>query len=274
MRVDFRAAGLLVALAGCPEPELPLDDAGRPITLGSVRIWTYPKGAQATMDGELVITQTPATFVREAGEYELTFQLEGAESYTTTIRVDAGEERTVRLDLPQPPDATVTVTSDVEGAKVRINGYTRGRTPLKKAITKPGPLDVTVEGPFKKARSFRGQLEIGEQKRYHADFSETASVAEDAKGRLTLGMKPDGVVFDEAGERLGRSPLVDFEMEAGPQRLTLRSADGRRERTVEIVVEPGEKVVYRFRLRESDLVPGAENETGPEGPAAPSEGNE
>jgi hypothetical protein len=253
-----RWAWLLLVLGGCQEPERPLDDAGRPITLGSVRIWTYPKGAKGFIDGELVITQTPATFVREAGEYEVRFQLEGAEPYETTIRVEAGEERTVRLDLPKPPEATVTVTSDIEGAKVRINGYTRGRTPLEEATTKPGPLDVTVEGPFEKARSFRGQLEIGEQKHYHADFSRTASVADDATGRLTLGMKPDGVVFDESGHRLGRSPLVDFEMPAGPQRLTLRSSDGRRERTVEIMVKPGEKAVYRFRLRESDEVRGAE----------------
>lgn len=247
--------------AACQKTELPRDDAGRPITLGSVRIWTYPKGAQGFIDGELVITRTPATFVREAGTYRLRFQIPGAEPYETTIRVEAGEERMVRLDLPEPPDATVTVTSDVDGAKVRINGYTRGRTPLEKAVTKPGPLDVTVEGPFRRARSFRGQLEIGEQKTFHADFSKTSSAAADARGRLTLGMKPDGVVFDEAGKRLGATPLVDFELDAGDRRLTLRSADGSRERTVEIIVKPGQKAVYRFRLRESDAVRGTEAES-------------
>ncbi|MEM1025999.1 MAG: PEGA domain-containing protein [Myxococcota bacterium] len=269
MAPTLRAFSLTLALlsgTACQKAELPRDDAGRPITLGSVRIWTYPKGAQGFMDGELVITRTPATFVREAGDYRLRFQVPGGEPYETTIRVEAGKERMVRLDLPQPPEATVTVTSDVEGAKVRINGYTRGRTPLEKAVTKPGPLDITVEGPYRRARAFRSELAIGEQKSFHADFSKTSSAAADARGRLTLGLKPDGFVFDEDGEKLGTTPLVDFELEAGDRRLTLRSADGARERTVEIVVKPGQRAVYRFRLRASDALPGfelpAEKENG------------
>ena len=149
----------------------------------------------------------------------------------------------------------MTVTSDIQGASVRINGYKRGVTPLQKVITKPGALDVTVVGPAHRARSFKSKLEIGEQKSFHVDFSRTTTVAPGAKGRLTLGMKPDGVVLDERGASLGESPLVRKTVRAGVRTLLLRTLDGRYERKVQVEVKPDDLVVYRFQLRDADEVP-------------------
>jgi hypothetical protein len=243
-------AVLLVAASGWGCPDAAPEDG-----LGKVRIWTYPKGAQGWIDGELVIVRTPATLVKPAGVYDLELRVPGAEPYRTSVRVVAGTERKVRFDLPKPPDATVTVTSDVLGASVRINGYKRGETPLERAVTLPGPLDITVEGPGHRARAIRATLGIGEQRVFHVDFAETTTVAADSTGRLTLGLKPDGYVVDEEGRTLGETPLVRRSTEAGLRSLILRSLDGARERKVEVEVPAGVTAIYRFRLREEDDVP-------------------
>jgi hypothetical protein len=242
--------GLMLGV-GC-EQSPPIGPDGKPVTVGQVKLWTYPKGAKVWVDGELEVVSTPATLVKEAGTYSLEFQVPGAESYETDVTIYPGRSRTLRFDLPKPPDSTVTVFADVDGASVRINGYKRGETPLEDVITKPGPLDITVLGPYDRARSVRDRLQIGEHKVYRVSFSKNATVAKQAMGRLTLGLKPDGEVWKVGGERIGQTPLVDVPVPAGRFDVLLRSGD--RERRVTLQIPEDELAVYRFRLFERDQV--------------------
>jgi hypothetical protein len=244
--------GLAAALAGCP-PRTPVDADGSVVELGQVRIWTYPKGAKVWVDGELELVTTPSTLIEKAGRYRLKLQVEGGEPYETDVEIEAGETKLLDLDLPPPPDSTITVYADVDGATVRINGYKRGETPLEDVITRPGPVDITVVGPGHRARSIRSQLAIGERKVFEVSFTSTVTDVE-GTGTITVGMEPPGYVELADGTRLGEAPVIEKEVDAGPLELVLVSKDGAFRRRVEIDVRPDELSVYRFQLGEDDRI--------------------
>ncbi len=237
------------------------DRHGKPITIGRYRLRTFPKGAKVWVNGKLEVLHTPATLVLEAGTYHLKIQVPGAESVERTVTIGAGEAKELNMRVPAPPPATITVRSDVIGADVRINGYRRGATPLIKAQTKPGHIDITVTTFDGRALSQSTQLAVAEQKELMVDFSKvrTATPAlASLPGKLTLGMQPKGSVYLADGKtKLGDAPLVEITMEAGDHTLILRSKDGLRERKLKITVKPNEVSVYRIRLRPSDKAPGA-----------------
>jgi hypothetical protein len=238
----------------------PVDADGSVVNLGQVRIWTYPKGAKVWVDGELELVTTPATLIKEAGHYELRLQVEGGEPLETDVDVVAGVTKLLNLDLPPPPDSTITVHADVDGATVRINGYKRGETPLEKVIVRPGPVDITVVGPAHRAKSIRTQLAIGEHQVFEVDFTSTGTVTDvEGTGRITVGMEPDGWIELTDGTRLGEAPIVEHEVPAGELGLVLRSEDGTLLRRVQIEVAPDELSVYRFQLGPDDRLPDDED---------------
>ena len=266
----MRALLIPLVLASLPACRAKVDAEGNPIEVARVRLRTFPTGARAWIDGELKVESTPATLILKPGRYELRLQLEGAEAITKPIEVSAGDVTELEVKVPVPTPSTLTVLSDVEGAKVRVNGYTRGYTPLIDAQTKPGTIDITLTDPVThKARSLQTELAIGEKKVVEVFFSDVVSAElpdagpelplskPPASGQLTLGLKPDGRVLDaDSGARLGDSPLVNHRIAAGTHELILESLDGQYRRTVEIDVEEGKTTVYRFRLLDSDRVPG------------------
>jgi hypothetical protein len=263
-----RWALLLVLLAACKPTKY--DENGKPITLGKFRLRTYPKGAKVWIDGKLEVVSTPATIVKEAGEYHLKIQAPGAEPIERTITIEAGEQNDLNIRIPAPEPATVTVLSDIQEAEVRINGYKRGRTPLYRVVTKPGPIDVTVTGPNNQAKSVRATLKRSEDLTLEVFFYEVKSEPETGleskvelpmskpkpKGWLTLGMRPDGTVELDDGKKLGATPIVKRPMEAGKYTVWLRSKDDRYERRVTIEIEENKPAIYRFLLGKEDERPG------------------
>jgi hypothetical protein len=244
----------------------PLDESGKPVTIGRFRLRTFPKGARVWIDGEEKVESTPATLILEQGEYHLFIQAPGAEGIEHIIRVEAGKSKSLDLRIPPPSPASITVLSDVEGAEVRINGYKRGETPLLYVVTKPGPIDVTVTDPAGRARSVKTSLAIAEKKWLEVFFDDVASKAEEELelnplqchpkdvGYLTLALEPKGIVVDEEGDTLGETPMFDHEIEPGIHNLVLRSKDGKRERKVSIEIEANERAVYRFMLTAEDEI--------------------
>lgn len=249
---------IVLASLGCRPA---LDAEGNPITVGRFRLRTFPPGAKVWIDGELKVITTPATLILPEGKYTLRMQLDGAEPYERTIEIEAGGSKDFTFNIPKPPDATITVHCDVPGAKVRINGYTRGRTPLEKAITLPGPIDITVTTADGRARSISGSLARSEQKVLQVRFTESATVTSDepvplppAPGWVTIGTRPEGEILDVARNVLGTTPLRRFALPAGRHVLILRSENdnGPLERRVTVEVTAGKHSTYRFRLWETD----------------------
>jgi hypothetical protein len=253
----------ILALAGCKNK---VDAQGNKVEVGRVRLHTFPPGARVWIDGELKVEATPATLLLKEGKYRLRIQAPGAEALERDLSVEAGDVEQLTVNIPKPPEARVTVISDVAGSDVRINGYRRGVTPLSGVITKPGPIDVTVTTPDGRAKGVKTDLAIGEQKQIEIFFDEIASKPEEERptnesrpdpiGWVTLGMKPDGMVYDANEKLLGETPLVKLSFAPGDHDLTLRTVDGRYEKKVTIVVEADQHAVLRFQLRDEDQVPG------------------
>jgi hypothetical protein len=245
-----------------------LDRQGHAITSGTLRLHTFPKGARVWVDGRLDVEATPATLVLPEGRYHLRIQAQGADAVERDIEIEAGASREITMNIPKPPDATITVFSDIVGADVRINGYRRGVTPLTRVVTRPGSVDITVTTPNGRARSVRTDLAIGEQKWIEVSFDKIRSLSDAEsdrpilesrpapKGFVTLGVKPDGEIWTEEGERLGETPIVRRPMDPGEHALMLRSSDGRYEKHVTIEVEADQAPVFRFQFRDEDQVPG------------------
>lgn len=254
-----------VTLSACAREKL--DRHGKPIEIGRCRLHTYPAGARVWIDGKLEVEATPATLVLPAGEYHLRIQAPGAEALEHTLEIEAGESKDLTLNLPKAPEATIAIRSDVVGADVRINGYRRGATPLSPAVTKPGPVDITITSPNGRAKSVRTQLAIGEQKLLEVFFDDVMSTPEtdegprlesrpEPRGYLTLGVKPDGVVLTAEEKRLGETPLMRLPLPTGEHELLLRSLDGRYEKRVIVELEADQTAVFRFQFRDEDQVPG------------------
>lgn len=262
----MKAAAILslcVLVAGCRNK---VDAQGNKVDVGRIRLHTFPAGARVWIDGELKVEATPATLVLKEGKYLLRIQAPGADSIERELKVSAGDVDTLNVNIPKPPDARVSVISDVVGSDVRINGYRRGATPLSGVITKPGPIDVTVTTPDGRAKGVKSSLDIGEQKVIEIFFEELESKPEEEKvlnesrpdpiGWVTLGMKPDGLVYTEEEKLLGETPLTKHAFPPGEHVLFLRTTDKRYEKRVTIVVEAEQHAVLRFQLRDEDQVPG------------------
>jgi len=240
----------------------PVDKDGNIITHGSFRLRTFPTGAKVWINGELKVTETPATLVLPAGKYNLVLQHPGAEKISKTIKIIAGKKKDRTFNIPKPRPATITVLSDILGASVRVNGYVRGRTPLVAAVTRPGPVDMTLIAPNSQAKSVKSTLKLSEQKMFEVFFGDISCSLQfpdetpmrmsvpPATGTVTLAFKPAGTVYDFSGKQIGTSPLIDHPFRVGTHRLRLVSANQKYEEWVRIEVEENEKHVFRFRIRE------------------------
>jgi hypothetical protein len=251
----------LVCILACSEP---LDKSGKPITHGSFRLRTFPSGARVWIDGILKVEQTPATLILKEGPYTLKIQHPGALATEKVIHIEAGKRKERTYNIPKPSPATLSVFSDVVGAKVRINGYVRGRTPLMKAITRPGPIDMTVIAPGSTAKSVKTYLDISEQEFIEVFFGDVACRLNPKailakpmslpppQGTLDLAFKPAGNILDASGKLIGTSPLFGHRMPVGLHKLQLRSENGKFERWVKIEIEADKNHVFRFRLSDKD----------------------
>jgi len=261
---NTRFLTILVGLLGLVACSRPVDRDKKPVTHGSFRLRTFPSGARVWIDGNLKVEETPATLVLKEGKYRLTIQQPGAVSIEKNIYIKAGKRTDRTFNIPKPPPASISVFSDLVGAKVRINGYVRGRTPLFEATTRPGSVDMTIIAPGGQAKSVNTYLEISEKKFVEVFFGEVSCNAEPelikpsnislppAEGAVNLAFKPAGAIFDLSGKTIGTSPLLNYRMRAGLHKLRLRSSNGKFERWVKIEVEAKKNHVFRFRLGDKD----------------------
>lgn len=96
---------------------------------GTLNITSSPSGAQAFVDGQFV-GFTPVRFGTLSGNRSVRVELDGYETFSTTVNVRGGRTEPVNANLRQARrTGTVTFTSQPSGAEVYVDGRLVGTTP-------------------------------------------------------------------------------------------------------------------------------------------------
>jgi hypothetical protein len=72
-----------------------------PAGMGWVQIKTIPKGARISINGRPLDSQTPANFLLEIGDYEVTLTVNGYKPVQKVVRVEGGSKTEIEEELEQ-----------------------------------------------------------------------------------------------------------------------------------------------------------------------------
>lgn len=162
----------------------------------NVEVTSKPAGASIWIDNEPTGMQTPATIEALAGEREVSVRLDGFKTHRERIFAQAGIALSLAPVSLEQADATVTVTSQPQGAGVTVNGRFMGQTPLELDLksAQRHNLQVILNGYATFNR--RLQLERGDVRSVHADLvrqtGEIVVRSQPAGARLSINGKPAG----------------------------------------------------------------------------------
>jgi hypothetical protein len=93
---------------------------------GTVTVDGGPRGATVFLDG-VSVGNLPTSLTTSLGQHSLVVRLDGYQDFTSTINVQSGNQR-VNVNLTQAVrEGSLTVFSNVSGARVFINGNEAGR---------------------------------------------------------------------------------------------------------------------------------------------------
>lgn len=146
--------------------EVKLKPAWAAITLKS-----KPAGATFKVDGE-ARGETPVTENIGAGSHSLSLELDGYQTWTKTLQVQAEQNQTLATVQLEKTRGELRVTSKPSGASVTTDGKFRGRTPLTLELA---PNRTT-------------QIKLG--KSGYSSASRNAKVASGAQDNLSVELKP------------------------------------------------------------------------------------
>jgi hypothetical protein len=190
------------------------------VTEGTVTIDSRPEGAQVSIDS-IPRGVTPLKLTLPVGNHTLDLQNGGA-SRSLPVAVQAGAIVSQYIDLAPsaaaPASGRLEVTSDPVGARVTVDGFARGVTPVSLASVPPGSHAVTIsDGDTTVAR--------------------TVTVAAGSTASVVVSLTPAGaaagwVAFKtpfemqvlEAGRLIGTTTTDRLMLPAGRHDLTLSNA--------------------------------------------------
>lgn len=108
-----------------------------------IKLATQVSGAVLSIDGKDVGTLPLSAQSVAAGEHTVTVKRPGFAAFVKKVQVPGGKSVDVEAKLT-PVAAVLSVTSDVEGATVLLNGRAIGTVPLTDVEVPAGPAEVTV----------------------------------------------------------------------------------------------------------------------------------
>jgi hypothetical protein len=175
---------------------------------GTVAIESTPTGATIVLNGQ-ERGKTPTTLRLDPGEYTLEI-ISGSVSRRRPVRVRAGSSSTQYFHFAEAAGpAALQLSSQPFGARVTIDGSSRGVTPLTISDLQPGSHTVLVEGPSGSTRQ-SVQLQSGTT----ASLTLTLPSVAAAGGWLSVAAPIDVQLF-EAGALLGSSQSERIMLPAG-----------------------------------------------------------
>ncbi|MCZ6601926.1 MAG: serine/threonine protein kinase [Planctomycetota bacterium] len=129
------------------------------IILATVQITSEPAGASIFLDGEpkgeapVNLTEFPP------GDYEIRAEMEGYETKTVPAEIVGGDNPPVSISLEARP-ATLRVSTQPSGARIRIDGQYVGKSPLSKELS-AGKHRLEARLPLHEAQKWEMELAPG-----------------------------------------------------------------------------------------------------------------
>ena len=102
-----------------------------------------PAGAQILIDGEATGTTTPGPVEVLAGERRIALRLDGYQTWTDILHIEAGTELLLPAVALERAGALLAIASTPSGASITVDGAYQGTTPLQVDLA-PGRHDVRV----------------------------------------------------------------------------------------------------------------------------------
>jgi hypothetical protein len=122
--------------------EVPLEIVLAPLTASraSLLVTSAPSGASIKVDGAPQGVTPAAISGLTPGTHQITLTLEGYTTYTQSVSVKDGEQGVVEATLEEATSllGNIKVLTDVEGAKIALDGEPLGTAPASRDGLKPG----------------------------------------------------------------------------------------------------------------------------------------
>jgi PEGA domain len=206
-----------------PPPETKAVPAPKPkYQLALLRIETTPPDASISIRGTKQPLKTPAEFNLMPGDYDVALALDCYTSISTTLHLDAGENRVLTRQL-QSQQPTLTVRTLPPGAKIYVDGAPRNQsTPATITGIEPGGRWVTVELPGYRSQNMAVKAKCGET--VPADFGILQRLT--ARVSITSNARGSSVWMD--GMDSGQTTPCSMELPLGTHRIRLVGPQGYR----------------------------------------------
>ena len=197
------AAVVVMSLAGVAAHMYASTPATTPTT-GTLAVTTDPAGAPVVIDGRQRGT-TPVKLSLSAGEHVMVLGT-GPDPRTVHVNITSGSQVTQFYELPHaaPANGQLIVRSDPAGAKVSVDGQTKGVSPVTVADLQPGTHVVSLENDLGAVKE-NVQIEAGATASLVVPMS--APKGAPVSGWLTVDSPGDVQLFE--GQQLLGSNKVD-----------------------------------------------------------------
>lgn len=209
-------------------------------TTGLALLKSDPAGAEITIDGVSYGTTPKLLADLPLGTWQATFSLPGYRE--TTIRFTLKDRAPVLAEARMVSDtATLRVTANVEGAKVKVNGAGRGVAPCTVERVPAGEIEVTASAPGYRDFTMRGRVAEGEELEIDAQL-------EPMPATLAVTSLPQKARVYLDNDYRGETPLELEGLKAGQHRLRVEKA-GFDPMARNVTLARGAKATEEFRLK-------------------------
>lgn len=111
--------------------------------IGSIKVISTPEGATVTLDGEKK-GKTPLTLDKVPyGKHDIAVRLKGHDRATSLVEIKSKDVVEFKAELKELPGA-FAITSSPAGAKLKLNGEVKGKTPQNVTGLKAGSYTLTL----------------------------------------------------------------------------------------------------------------------------------
>ncbi len=170
---------------------------------GELTVLPKPDDAEVLVEGTSYGTTGLKDRLMLAGRYTVTLKREGYHEMTFAVQLPSRKRVVVKKKLkklpPPPPDGTLSVVTDPPGAKVTVNDFEIGKSPVSGYKLRPGwyKLQVTMEGHEPHEEQFEAKPKKGKS----VDVRLPSHFA-----ALKLDSNPPGATVFLGGQELGVTP--------------------------------------------------------------------